>query len=181
MAAACEKALRGFEQAAELAVSRIRVVVDARREADAGEWNDAAVARIRTVLLRLEDAGKVLDDDSLPNGRVEAVREGLKTLDEERQSGDRLAATTREVLGRLAAADLPLPVLARALDEIRMSQSAGREAAAVVLERLRLVADLPWTARASERVDIEAAMEELEAAHAGRAARGSAGSWPYAG
>ena len=74
---------------------------------------------------RLEDAGKVLDDDSLPNGRVEAVREGLKALDEERQSGDRLATATREVLGRLAAADLPLPVLARALDEIRMSQSCG--------------------------------------------------------
>ena len=125
LAAACEKALRGFEQAAELAVSRIRGVVDARREANAGEWNDAAVARIRTVLLRLEDAGKVLDDDSLPNGRVEAVREGLKALDEERQSGDRLATATREVLGRLAAADLPLPVLARALDEIRMSQSCG--------------------------------------------------------
>ena len=115
-------------------------------------------------------AGKALDDDTLPNGKVEAVREGLKALDEERQSGDRLAAATREVLGRLAAADLPLPVLAGALDEIRMAESAGREAAAVVLERLRLVADLPWTARASERVDIEAAMKELEAAHAGRAA-----------
>ena len=40
----------------------------------------------------------------------------------------------------------------------------------MLLERLRVVADLPWTARASERVDIEAAMAELEAAHAGRAA-----------
>ena len=98
------------------------------------------------------------------------MREGLKELDEERQSADPLAATTREVLGQLEAADLPLPVLTRALDEIRMSQSGGREAAAVLLERLRLVVNLPWTARASERVDIEAAMEELEAAHAGRAA-----------
>ena len=35
---------------------------------------------------------------------------------------------------------------------------------------LQLVLELPWTARASERVDIEAAMAELDAAHAGRAA-----------
>ena len=170
LVAVCDRALRAFEQAAEQAVSRIRGVVDARREVEAGEWSDAAVGRIRLVLRRLEDAGKALDDGSLPNSVVEAMREGLKALDKERQSGDPLAATTREVLGRLEAADLPLPVLTRALDEIRMSQTAGREAAGVLLERLRVVADLPWTARASERVDIEAAMAELEAAHAGRAA-----------
>ncbi len=170
LVAVCYRALRAFEQAAEQAVSRIRGVVDARREVEAGEWSDAAVGRIRLVLRRLEDAGKALDDGSLANSVVEAVREGLKALDEERHSGDPLAATTREVPGRLEAADLPLPVLTRALDEIRMSQTAGREAAGVLLERLRVVADLPWTARASERVDIEAAMAELEAAHAGRAA-----------
>ena len=106
----------------------------------------------------------------LPRGAVEAVREGLKALDEERRPADPLAATTREVLGRLESAELPLPVLTRALDDIRMSQIAGREAAAVLLERLQLVLELPWTARASERVDIEAAMAELDAAHAGRAA-----------
>ena len=112
----------------------------------------------------------MLDGDSLPTGRVEAARKGLKELDEERRSADPLAATTREVLGRIEAADLPLPVLTRALDDIRMSQSAGREAAAVLLERLRLVLDLPWTARAGERVDTAAAIAELDAAHAGRAA-----------
>ena len=44
------------------------------------------------------------------------------------------------------------------------------------LERLRVVAELPWRSRASERVDIEAAMAELEAAHAAgrRPRRGSA-------
>ena len=72
------------------------------------------------------------------------------------------------MLGQFEAADLPLPVLARALDEICMSQTAGREAAAVLVERLRVVAALPWTARAAERVHIEAAMAELEAAYAGR-------------
>ena len=112
----------------------------------------------------------MLDGDTLPPGAVEAMREGLKELDEERESADPLAATTREVLGQLEAADLPLPVLTRALDEIRMSQSGGREAVAVLLERLRLVLDFPWSARAGERVDIEAAMAELDAAHAGRAA-----------
>ena len=96
------------------------------------------------------------------------MREGLKTLEDERQSADQLAATTLEVLGQFEAADLPLPVLARALDEICMSQTAGREAAAVLVERLRVVAALPWTARAAERVHIEAAMAELEAAYAGR-------------
>ena len=170
LVAACDQALRKFEQAAGLAVNRIRGVVDARREVEAGAWNDAAVGRIRTVLRRLEDAHQVLDGDTLPPGAVEAMREGLKELDEERQCADPLAATTREVLGRLEAADLPLPVLTRAVDELRMSQSGGREAAAVLLERLRLVLDLPWTVRAGERVDIEAAMAELDAAHAGRAA-----------
>ena len=170
LVAACDQALRKFEQAAGLAVNRIRGVVDARREVEAGAWNDAAIRRIRTMLRRLDDAHQVLDGDTLPPGAVEAMREGLKELDEERQSADPLAVTTREVLGQLEAADLPLPVLTRALDEIRMSQSGGREAAAVLLERLRLVLDLPWTARAGERVDIEAAMAELDAAHAGRAA-----------
>ncbi len=170
LAAACDKALGGFERAAGQAVSRIRGVVDARRGVGAGEWSDAAVGRIRLVLRRLEDARKVLDGDSLPNSAVAAVREDLKALDEERQSTDHLAAAAREVLARLEACDLPLPVLTRSLDEIRTVQTAGREAAAALLERLRVVLDLPWTARACERVDIGAAMAELEAAHAGRAA-----------
>ena len=59
-------------------------------------------------------------------------------------------------------------MLARALNEVRLSQALGPEAAAVSLERLKTVASLPWTARAGERVDIEAAMAELDAAHAGR-------------
>ena len=101
LVAACDKALRGFEQAVGQAVSRIRGVVDARREVEAGAWNDAAVGRIRTVLRRLEDAHQVLDGDTLPPDTVEAMREGLKELDEERQSADPLAATTREVLGQL--------------------------------------------------------------------------------
>ena len=150
------------------AIRRIRGVVDARREVGVGEWDDAAVGRIRRLVRRLEDAREVLDEDCLPNDKVEAVREGLKALDVERQSGDPLAATAREVLGLLESADLPLPVLARALDEVRLAQAQGWEAAAVLLERLRVVAELPWRARASERVDIEAAMAELEGAHAGR-------------
>ena len=56
----------------------------------------------------------MLDEDGLPDHKVEAVREGLKALDKERQSGDPLAATAREVLGLLEAAGLPLPVLAGA-------------------------------------------------------------------
>ena len=95
------------------------------------------------MLQRIEDAHQVLDGDSLPTGRLEAARKGLKELDGERQSADPLAAMTRELLGRVEAADLPLPVLTRAVNDIRMSQSAGREAAAVLLERLRLVLDLP--------------------------------------
>ena len=77
LVAACDQALRKFEQTAGLAVNRIRGVVDARREVEAGAWNDAAVGRIRTVLRRLEDAHHVLDGDTLPPGTVEAMREGL--------------------------------------------------------------------------------------------------------
>ena len=57
---------------------------------------------------------------------------------------------------------------ARALDELRLAQTLGNEAGAVSLERLRLLGAMPWTARAPERVDIEAAMAELDATHAGR-------------
>ena len=66
------------------------------------------------------------------------------------------------------AADLPVDVLTRALDELRLAQTLGNEAGAVSLERLRLLGALPWTARAPERVDVEAALAELEAAQAGR-------------
>ena len=45
---------------------------------------------------------------------------------------------------------------------------AADEIVTMLLERLRVVAALPWTARAAEQVDIEAAMAELEAGHAGR-------------
>ena len=149
--AACDKALRGYEQAAAQAVGRIRAVAEARREVAPGEWNDAALSQIRHLARLIEDVWAVLDNDSLPKDEVKAVRESLKALEDERQSADRLAAATLEVLGQLEAADLPLPVLARALDEIRMSQTAGREAAGVLLERLRVVADMPWAARAAER------------------------------
>ena len=63
---------------------------------------------------------------------------------------------------------LPVDVLTRALDEPRLAQTPRNEAGAVCLERLRLLGTLPRTARAPERVDIEAAMAELDAAHAGR-------------
>ena len=166
MFARCDTALRGFERAAEQAVSGIGAVADARREVAAGDWNDAALERIRHVLRRIDEARQVLDDDALPNDELGAVREGLKQEGE--QAAGQLAAATRDVLGRLDAADLPVEVLARALDEVRLAQTQGHEAAAVSLERLRVVAALPWTARVPERVDIEAAMAELEAAYAGR-------------
>ena len=147
LSTACDKALRGFEQAAEQAIGGIRTIVDARRDVAPGDWNDAALRQIRHVLARIEDARKMLGSDSLPKDEVEAVREGLKAIEEERPSADQLAATTQEVLEHLEAADLPVPVLARALDEVRMAQTAGREAAAVLIERLQVVANLPWTAR----------------------------------
>ena len=165
LASACDKALRGFERAAGQAVSRIRAVAAARRAISPGAWDDAALGRIREVLQRLEDARKLLLTVH-PSDELEAVRDSLK--EEEQQAAVPLAAATRDVLGRLEAADLPVEVLARALNEVRLSQALGHDAAAVSLERLKTVASLPWTARAGERVDIEAAMAALDAAHAGR-------------
>ena len=166
LAARCDEALRGFERAAGEAVRRIRAVADARRQVERGAWNDTALRRIRHVLQRVEEAQQALDDDSLPNEKIEVVREGLK--EEEQQAAGRLEAEARDVLGHLEAADLPVDVLSRALDELRLAQTLGNEAGAVSLERLRLLGALPWTARAPERVDVEAAMAELDAAHAGR-------------
>ena len=166
LAARCDEALRGFERAAGEAVRRIRAVADARRQVERGAWNDTALRRIRHVLQRVEEAQQALDDDSLPNEKVEVVREGLK--EEEQHAAGQLAAEARDVLAQLEAADLPVDVLTRALDELRLAQTLGNEAGAVSLERLRLLGALPWTARAPERVDVEAAMAELDAAHAGR-------------
>ena len=166
LVAKCDEALRGFERAAGEAVRRIRAVADARRQVERDAWNDTALRRIRHVLQHVEEAQQALDDDTLPNEKVEVVREGLK--EEEQQAAGRLETEARDVLGQLEAADLPVDVLARALDELRLAQTLGNEAGAVSLERLALLAVLPWTARAPERVDVEAAMAELDAAHAGR-------------
>ena len=165
LAARCDEALRGFERAAGEAVRRIRAVADARRQVERGAWNDTALRRIRHVLQLVDEAQQALDDDTLPNEKIEVVREGLK---EEEQQGGHLEAEARDVLGQLEAADLPVDVLTPALDELRLAQALGNEAGAVSLERLRLLGALPWTARAPERVDIKAAMAELDAAHAGR-------------
>ena len=166
--AACDQALRGFERAAGEAVSRIRAVAAARRAVEAGEWTHDALRRIRFVLGRLEEVRAVLDDDGVPNDQLKRLRDGLNEIEKERRSTDPLAALTQDVLERFEAAELPVAVLARGLDEIRRSQTASQDAAAAALERLRVVASLPWTARAAERSDIEAAMRELEAAYAGR-------------
>ena len=166
LVAICDEALRRFERAAGVVVRRIRAVADARRQVERDAWNDTALRRIRHVLQRVEEAQQVLDDDTLPNEKVEVVREGLK--EEEQHAAGRLEAEVRNVLGQLEAVDLPVNVLTRALDELRLAQTLGNEAGAVSLERLRLLGALPWTARAPERVDVEAAMAELDAAHAGR-------------
>ena len=118
------------------------------------------------MLQRVEEAQQALDDDTLPDEKLEIVREGLK--EEEQQAAGRLEAEARDVLGQLEAADLPVDVLTRVLDELRLAQTLGNESGAVSLERLSLLGALPWTARAPERVDVEAAMAELDAAHAGR-------------
>ena len=166
LVAMCDEALRGFERTAGDAVRRIRAVADARRQVERDAWNDTALRRIRHVLQRVEEAQQALDDDTLPNEKFEVVRDGLK--EEEQHAAGRLEAEARHVLGQLEAADLPVDVLTRALDELRLAQTLGNEAGAVSLERLRLLGALPWTARAPERVDVEAAMAELDAAHAGR-------------
>ena len=86
---ACDKALRGFEQAAEQAIGRIRAIAEARREVAPGDWNDAALGRIRHVLRRIEEARKVLDDDSLPSDEFETVREGSSSSDGSSRRGRR--------------------------------------------------------------------------------------------
>ena len=164
LVARCDGALRGFDRAAGEAVRRIHAVADARRQVERGAWNSTALRRIRHVLQRVDEVQQALDDDTLPNEKVEVVREGLK----EEEGAGQLEAEARDVLGQLEAADLPVDVLTRSLDELRLAQTLGNEAGAVSLERLRLLAALPWTARAPDRVDIEAAMAELDAAHAGR-------------
>ena len=59
-------------------------------------------------------------------------------------------------------------MLEKALEELRRETMSGTEAAAASLERVRLLAALPWSRRARERTDTAAAMRELDNAHEGR-------------
>ena len=164
----CGQALLGFERAAEQVLDRLGDIADARREVAAGDWNDAALQRVGRVIERLDNAQEVLDDGTLPDERISAVRDELAEIWKERQSAGTLAATFQDVLERIESADLPVPVLARALDEFRLSLASGQSAATVSLDRLGVLVDLPWTARAAERIDVAAAMAALESAYAGR-------------
>ena len=108
---------------------RIRATAAARRVVAAGEWTRDALRRNRLVLENLDEVRAALDDDGVPKrpargraGRPEGARTG-------KAGNDPLAAVTQDVLERFQAAELPVAVLARALDQIRLSQSMGHEAA----------------------------------------------------
>ena len=59
-------------------------------------------------------------------------------------------------------------VLDKALEELRRAMTSGSEAATASVERVRVLAALPWSRRAPERTDAGAAMRALEDAHEGR-------------
>ena len=129
--AECEQALLGSERAAEQVLERIRDLVDAHREVAPSDWNDAAMERIGRVINRLDDVGEVLDDGTLSDEQVSAMRNGLEEFRKERLSPGRLADAFEDVLERVEAADLPVPVPARALDELRLSLTASEGAAGI--------------------------------------------------
>ena len=133
-----------------------------------GGWDDADVQRVAALVRRVEELRGALDEAGPSEKQVDELRSAIKGIEGDRESAGRLGPRIRETLGRLEAMELPAVVLDKALEELRRATMSGIESATASLERVRLLAALPWSRRARERTDTAAAMRELDDAHEGR-------------
>ena len=149
-------------------IEPLRALFDARASIRKGGWDDADVRMLAALVRRVEELRGMLDEAGPSEQQVGGLLGAIKGIEEDRESAGRLGPRIRETLRRLEAMDLPAVVLEKALEELHRATTSGTEAATASLERVRLLAALPWSRRAPERIDTAAAMRELDDAHEGR-------------
>ena len=163
-----DAALAACDKAVGQVIERLRALFDARPGIRKGGWDDADVRRAVALVRRVEELRGKLDDAGASEKQVDGLRTDIKAIEDDRESVGRLGPRVRETLRRLEAMDLPAVVLDKALEELRVATTSGYESATASLERVRLLAALPWSRRARERTDTAGAMRELDDAHEGR-------------
>ena len=161
-------ALAALDKTVGWVIEPLRALFDARRGIRQGGWDDADVQRAAALVRQVRALRGALDEAGPSEEQVGGLGGELKGIEADRKSAGRLARRIRETLGRLEATDLPAVVLDKALEELRQAVTSGIEAATASLERVRLLAALPWNRRAPERTDTAAVMRELDDAHEGR-------------
>ena len=161
-------ALAAFGKAVGRVTERLVALLNVSRGVRKGGWEDADLRLAAFLVRQVEDVRRALGKIGPPKERVGALRTEVDGIKEDRESAGRLWPRIRETLGWLEGLDLPAVVLDKALEELRRAMTSGAEAATASVERVRVLAALPWSRRAPERTDAGAAMRALEDAHEGR-------------
>ena len=163
-----ETALRTIEDGLSRLLERFRRIVAARRDLELkGSWRAASFSTLQSLLRDVDAACKSIEDTDPFDDELSAARDTLETIGKYWSSAGHLAVETQALVDQVEAAELPVPVLDTVVHELGRSFTATYDTAAMLLDRVRLLIGLPWVRRASERVDLAAAMDGLDAAHVG--------------
>ena len=160
-------ALPAWEHAVSQVIDQLCRLAVVRRGLQKGGWDDASLRTLQSLVRDIDAARGSLEDTEVLDDDLAAARSHIEAVEKHWKSAGSLEAETRELLGRIEAADLPVRVLDEVLHELRRSLTATYETAATMLDRVRLLTGLPWVRRTPERVELARAMAGLEASHAG--------------
>ena len=160
-------ALPAWGQAVSRVIDQLCRLAVVRRGLQRGEWDDASLRTLQSLVRDIDAVRGSLEHTEAIDDDLAAARSELEAVEKHWKSAGSLEAETRELLGRVETADLPVRVFDEALHEVRRSLTATYETAATMLDRVRLLTRLPWVRRAPERVELARAMSGLEASHAG--------------
>ena len=160
-------ALPAWEHAVSQVIDQLCRLAVVRRGLQKGGWDDASLRTLQSLVRDIDAARESLEDTEALDDDLAAARSHIEAVEKHWKSAGSLEAETRELLGRIEAADLPVRVLDEVLHELRRSLTATYETAATMLDRVRLLTGLPWVRRTPERVELARAMAGIEASHAG--------------
>ena len=160
-------ALPAWGHAVSRVIDQLCRLAVVRRGLQKGGWDDASLRTLPSLVRDIDAVRGSLEDTEALDDDLAAARSHIEAVEKHWKSAGSLEAETRELLGRIEAADLPVRVLDEVLHELRRSLTATYETAATMLDRVRLLTGLPWVRRTPERVELARAMAGLEASHAG--------------